>query len=173
MPRHPHQAGALLSCFGSRTLAASQTVAVGGATWPALRSVLTLYHTATVRRTTAKRVSRRAPRIHLHAHALQRLSLGWRRRLSVIRGRRHLVPPSLPPETDTIGAASARGVASPQSPALCGTSPQCTLGLPPCCGRTPLVQASDEPELARATGAPNPLLGHGRLHHRPTWCQAA
>ena len=39
------------------------------------------------------------------------------------------VPPSLPAETATTGAASDRGVASPRSPVSCVTSPCNTLGL--------------------------------------------
>ena len=144
-----------------------------GATWPALWSFQTPFHTSPARRTTAKGVSPRAPMIRLLAHALQRLSQGWRRRLSVIRGHRHLVQPSLPTETVAIGAASARGVALPQSPASRVTSPRSTLGLrwmsppvpslsrsrgSPAPARTPRVEASDGLELARAAGAPRPLL---------------
>ena len=80
------------------------------------------------------------------------------------------VPPSLPAETATVGAASDRGVASPRSPVSCVTSPCNTLGLKwtsgsreghlhgPC-----EVEASDAPSNTPQTSAKE------RATSIPTW----
>ena len=93
-----------------------------GATWPAPQLAHKTSHTSPTRRTTVRRASRRAPTVHMRAHAFQRLSPEWPRPLSATCAHRHLDPLSLPTEMDTTGVAGARGVDWAPSQVSCANS---------------------------------------------------